>query len=166
MFRPCWLTTVLAVALAAPAAAEPKAEADRFFETRVRPLLAEHCFRCHGPEKQKSGLRLDTAEGFKKGGSSGEPLLAPGDPAKSRLILAVRHAGGVEAMPPDRKLADRDIADLARWVADGAVYPAATTARADATHWAFVPPANPPLPAVKDAGWVRTPIDRFILAAL
>src|SRR4051812_45622858 len=161
MFRPRLWTVLLLSALAGPAAAD-----DRFFESRIRPILAEHCFGCHGPAKQKSGLRLDSAEAYKKGGSSGEPLVVPGDPAKSRLVRAVRRAGGVEPMPPDKKLADRDVADLARWVADGAVYPAATTAKADRTHWAFVPPTDPPLPAVKDAGWVRTPIDRFILAAL
>jgi mono/diheme cytochrome c family protein len=161
MSRPRLLTTALALALAGPAAADEK-----FFETRVRPLLAQHCFECHGPDKQKSGLRLDSAEAVRKGGASGEPPVVPGDPAKSLLIKAVRHADGVTAMPPKKKLADRDVADLARWVADGAEYATTTAARADATHWAFVPPTDRPLPGVKDSGWVKSPIDRFILAEL
>src|SRR5262245_5325824 len=161
MNRPRLLTTALTLALAAPAAAHEK-----FFETRVRPLLALHCFECHGPDKQKSGLRLDSAEALRKGGSSGEPVVVPGDPAKSLMIKAVRHTDGVTAMPPKKKLADREVADLARWVAEGAVYPTATASRADATHWAFVPPADRLLPAVKDPGWVKSPIDRFILAEL
>ncbi|MBO0698303.1 MAG: DUF1549 domain-containing protein, partial [Zavarzinella sp.] len=73
---------------------------------------------------------------------------------------------GAPAMPPKKTLSDRDIADLARWVADGAVYPTATAARADATHWAFVPPADRPPPSVKETGWMKSPIDRFILAEL
>ena len=166
MFWPRWLPPFLALILAGPAVAEPKAESVRFFESRIRPLLAEHCFSCHGPDKQKSGLRLDSAEAFKKGGTSGEPVVVPGEPAKSLLVRAVHRSSGVEAMPPKKKLADRDVADLARWVAEGAVYPAATNATADGTHWAFVPPIQPPLPVVKDTGWVKTPIDRYILAAL
>jgi cytochrome c553 len=165
MTRP--LLLLLVFALASPAvAAEPKADA-RFFESRIRPLLADNCFKCHGPDKQKSELRLDSAEAFRKGGISEEPLAVPGDPAKSLLLKVVRQVKGVPAMPPDKKLSDRDIADLARWVADGAVYPASANApKADAAHWAFVPPGNPPLPNVKDAAWVKSPIDRFILAKL
>src|SRR5687768_10894492 len=161
MTRPRLLTLVLVPALAGPAAGDGK-----FFETRIRPLLAEHCFECHGPEKQKSGLRLDSAEAVRKGGSSGDPAVVPGDPAKSLLVKAVRHVEGVTAMPPKKKLSDRDVADLVRWVADGAVFPTAAAARADATHWAFVPPTPRPLPPVKDADWVKSPIDRFILAEL
>jgi mono/diheme cytochrome c family protein len=161
MTRPHLLTTVLALAVAGPAAADGK-----FFESRIRPLLAEHCFECHGPDKQKSGLRLDSAEAVRKGGSSGDPAVVPGDPAKSLLVKAVRHVDGVTAMPPKKKLADREVADLVRWVADGADFPTTGAARADATHWAFVPSTNRPLPAVKDAGWVKSPIDRFILAEL
>src|SRR5262245_21217760 len=167
MSRPRLLITFLVLALSAPAyAAEPNAEHVRFFESRIRPLFAEHCFGCHGPDKQKSELRLDSAEMVRKGGASGEPAVVSGDPAKSRLIRAVRHDAGVEPMPPKKKLNDRDVADLARWVADGAVYPATTVPKAETTHWSFVPPRNHSLPVVKDAGWVKSPIDSFILAEL
>jgi mono/diheme cytochrome c family protein len=162
MCRPRLWTAVLTLAVAGPAAAD-----DRFFETRIRPLLAEHCYRCHGPERQKSDLRLDSPDAIRRGGATGDPLVVAGEPDKSLLIKAVRHADPALSMPPKKKLADRDIADLERWVKAGAALPApATGGRADGAHWAFVPPVDHPPPAVKDAGWVKTPIDRFILAAL
>src|SRR5262245_48132752 len=167
MHRPCLLASIVPLALAAPALADPPAAELRFFETRVRPILSEHCIGCHGKDKQKSELRLDSGDAVRKGGASGEPAVLPGEPDKSLLIRAVRHADGVAAMPPKKTLAERDVADLARWVKAGAVYPAATNvARADDKHWAFVPPADPPLPVVKDADWVKSPIDGFILAGL
>src|SRR5262245_35600006 len=76
-----------------PAADTPPTPEDvRFFESRIRPLLAERCFKCHGPEKQKSELRLDSAEALKKGGSSGKLLVALEKPDESLLLRAVRHA--------------------------------------------------------------------------
>src|SRR5690242_1812246 len=79
-------------------AADPRPSPDdvRFFETRIRPVLADRCFKCHGPEKQKSGLRLASAEAIRKGGDSGRPLVVPGKPDESLLLRAVRHADGVE----------------------------------------------------------------------
>src|SRR5713226_7720343 len=85
-----------------------------FFEARVRPVLAENCFSCHGPKKQKGGLRLDSAAYLLKGSDSG-PVVIKGDPEKSLLIQAVRHAGDVR-MPPKKRLPDAVIADLAAWV--------------------------------------------------
>jgi cytochrome c553 len=139
----------------------------RFFETRIRPLLAERCFSCHGPDKQRSDLRLDSAEAVRRGGSSGQPVLVPGQPEKSLLIRAVRHLDGVAKMPPKEKLKDQQIADLSRWIKMGAPYPGKTSARLmQSKHWAFHPVADPPVPAVKDVGWSSTPLDRFILARL
>src|SRR5688572_11490501 len=109
-----WIVPFAALtSLCAPArAADPSPEDVRFFETRIRPLLAEKCFKCHGPAKQNAGLRLDSAEAVKKGGDSGRPLVA-GKPDGSLLLRAVRHAEGVEKMPPKEKLKDAEIADLA-----------------------------------------------------
>src|SRR5688572_9432854 len=73
-----------------PAAVTPSPEQVKFFETHVRPLLAEHCFSCHGDQKQKGGLRLDTVEGLRKGGKNGAAVV-PGKPAESKLILAVSY---------------------------------------------------------------------------
>src|SRR4051812_6309335 len=73
------------------------AEQVRFFETNVRPVLAERCYQCHGPTKQKADLRLDRREGILKGGESG-PAVVPGHPEKSLLIRAIRHENGVAKM--------------------------------------------------------------------
>ena len=145
-------------------AADPVPPADlRFFETRVRPLLAEKCFKCHGPDRQRGDLRLDTADGVKKGGGSGTPLLAPGRPDDSLLLRAVRHADGVEKMPPDGKLTAAQVADLAAWVRKGAPFPAAVAkapAADPAKHWAFQPVVRPEVP--KGAN----PIDSLVRARL
>jgi mono/diheme cytochrome c family protein len=172
------LHTALAVGLAllgvvAPSAraADPQPTPDdvRFFETRVRPVLAEKCFKCHGPAKQKGDLRLDSAAAVKKGGDSGRALLVPGKPDESLLLRAVRHADGVEKMPPAGKLKDSEIADLAAWVKRGAPFPAAAAAAAGpdpAKHWAFQPVVKPAVPAVRDAGWAKSDLDRFVGAKL
>jgi hypothetical protein len=142
-----------------------------FFEGRVRPVLAENCFACHGPEKQRSGLRLDSRTALLKGGDNG-PAVVPGDPDSSPLIKAVRQAGSLK-MPPKKKLAPQAVESLAAWVKMGAPWPqteAAGSADARAAawkrHWAFQPVRNPPVPAVKDPQWSLSPIDRFILAKL
>jgi mono/diheme cytochrome c family protein len=139
-----------------------------FVEKRVRPLLVEKCVRCHGPTKQKAGLRLDSRAGALAGGDNG-PALQPGDPDKSLLIQAVRRNGELK-MPPQKPLTPEAIAVLVAWVKMGAPWPdaAAPTTNAGAwkKHWAFQPVQDPPLPAVKDRNWPRTSIDPFILARL
>jgi mono/diheme cytochrome c family protein len=148
--------------------AAPTAEQLRFFETSIRPLLVENCHKCHGPKKQWASLRLDSRAAMLRGGDSG-PAIVPGKPDESRLILAVRQVDEDLKMPEDGKLTDRQIADLARWVEMGAPYPAAAeegTPKRDPNHWAFQPPADPPVPAVKNAAWATSPIDHFVLARL
>ncbi|HTN02428.1 MAG TPA: c-type cytochrome domain-containing protein, partial [Planctomycetaceae bacterium] len=81
--------------------AEPTAEQLKFFETSVRPLLVEHCQKCHGEKKQWGALRLDSHEALLKGGENG-PAIVPGKPEESRLIQAVRHSDDLQ-MPPDEK---------------------------------------------------------------
>src|SRR5438309_1195500 len=90
------------------------------FETKIRPLLLDKCQSCHGPSKAKSGLRLDTPEGFTKGGKSG-PVVVPGKPDSSLLIEAVRRQG-VLKMPPDGRLSDEEVLDLVSWIKAGAVW--------------------------------------------
>ncbi|MDB5311787.1 MAG: hypothetical protein JWO38_5989 [Gemmataceae bacterium] len=164
------LTAVLAQAVRAGG---PSAEGVAFFEKEVRPLLVEKCQRCHGSKKQEGGLRVDSRAALLKGGESG-PAVVPGKGDKGTLLAAVRHQGEAK-MPPDGKLADTRIEALARWIADGAVWPdekAATPNRTgvitaeDRRHWAFQPAADPPPPIVRDAAWPATDIDRFVLARL
>ena len=157
-------------ALAPPtrAADQPGAADVRFFETRIRPILAEKCFKCHGSQKQKSNLRLDSAQGIQKGGDSGQPLVVADQPDRSLLLRAVRHAEGVAKMPPDGKLKDNEIADLAAWVRKGAPFPSNSQPATDdpARHWAFQPVVRPAPPAVKNTTWAKCQIDRFVLAKL
>jgi len=148
-------------------AAEPPTEEQvRFFETKIRPVFASHCYRCHGDERQRAGLRLDSHEAILAGGESGV-ILVPGKPEESRLIAAVRHMDGAPQMPPNDRLSDRQIADLTAWVAMGAPYPDAEAASAaNASFWSFQPPSDPAVPAVKNTAWPRTALDHFILAEL
>jgi len=151
-------------------------EAERFFETQVRPMLAARCFSCHGAEKQEGGLRLDSRAAVLKG-SDGQPaVVVPGEPDRSPLIHAVRYEGDVQ-MPPEGKLEDKDQALLVAWVKLGlpwggvATTPAAETIaergiRAKATHWAYKKVQKPELPPVTDAAWSAEPLDRFVLAEL
>jgi hypothetical protein len=154
-----------------PFANDPKSVA--FFETRVRPLLADKCYSCHSQESKKSkgGLLLDSPEGLLKGGDSG-PLFVAGAPDKSLLLKAVRYKDADLRMPPgDKQLTAAQVADLEAWVKMGAPLPRAgavddkITARAR-THWAFQPVKRPEVPTVKNPRWVQSPVDAFILARL
>ena len=154
--------------LAAEPAKQPTADELRFFETAVRPVLVEHCQKCHGEKKQWSNFRLDSREAILKGGDYG-PGIVPGKPEESLLIKAIRHTEEDLKMPKEGKLTDRQIADLVKWVEMGAPFSPAVVAAGrtrDPNHWAFQPPQNPPLPAVKDADWPANGIDSFILAKL
>ena len=158
-----------------PAAGEDGLE---HFERSVRPLLAENCFACHSAEAPSvfANLRLDSRAGVLAGGDSG-PAVVPGDSASSLLLRAVR--GQAKAlMPPTGRLDAGRIADLAAWVDAGAPWPAEDAPGlpdpAEAFdlekrrngHWAWQPvrPAAPP--AVSDADWPASDIDRFILSRL
>ena len=169
--------------------APPDSEQAEFFETTIRPLLADNCHACHGARVDPpfGGLRLDSREALLAGGDSG-PAIVPGRPAESALVQRLH--GRPMLMPPTGSLAADDIAALTRWVEMGAPWPeAAAAAAADPpdpsapfdlparrrAHWAWQPvqPAEPP--AVDDAAWPSTPVDavdavdavdRFILAAL
>src|SRR4051812_12994756 len=112
----------LVLAVAGPSnAAGPPVDAE-FFEKRVRPVLAAHCQGCHGPQKQKGGLRLDSRTAVLRGGDSG-PAAVPGDVGRSRLVEAVGYAGEPK-MPPKGKLPADAVADLTAWVAGGMPWPA------------------------------------------
>lgn len=93
-----------------------------FFEQKVRPVLAEHCYPCHSAEKQKSGLRLDHGAYVQQGGETGMVIEA-GNPTASRLIEAIQYANVDLQMPPDGKLPEDAIAALEKWVRDGAQWP-------------------------------------------
>ena len=164
--------------LATAGAEETVAENARFFESKIRPVLAEKCYGCHSPSnKIKGDLRLDTREGILRGGEHG-PAVVPGAPDKSPLIKAIRYEDPDLSMPPKSKggkLPDAVIADFERWVRVGAPDPrtgepkqrvAKEVSEEARAWWSFQPVRTSPVPQVKDAAWPRTDIDRFILAAL
>ncbi|HEY1380980.1 MAG TPA: DUF1549 domain-containing protein, partial [Gemmataceae bacterium] len=144
------------------AAAPAKPPADVDFNRQILPILADHCFTCHGPDenKRKAKLRLDTKEGAFGELRHGGHAVAPGKLGESELIRRVTAADADEVMPPPGKgkpLAPAEVELLKRWVESGARW---------TQHWAFTAPRRPPLPAVSDTTWPRTPIDDFILARL
>jgi hypothetical protein len=131
------------------------------FSRQVRPILAKHCFTCHGPdaEARESDLRLDRAEAAYED-LGGYAAITPGDPQASDLYLRVVSDDDGLRMPPSDShppLSASEIETLRRWIAAGGEYE---------THWSFVGPARPQTPEVKNASWCRGAIDRFVLARL
>src|SRR5689334_17958740 len=104
---------------------EPTPDQSQFFEKQVRPLLAAHCFKCHGPAKQRGDLRLDSRSGLLSGGQSG-PVVVPGKPSESLLIDAINYRR--LEMPPTKRLGSKDVATLTEWVRMGALYPGTAAA--------------------------------------
>jgi hypothetical protein len=148
---------------------EPTAEQVQFFETSIRPVLVEHCQKCHGTEKQWGNLRLDSGMSLLKGGDTGVAII-PGEPEKSLLIRAIRQTDDELKMPPKGKLTDKQIADFTHWVKLGAPYPApaesAKIRNRDPNHWSFQSPADPQVPEVTDKAWPQSGLDFFILSKL
>ncbi|MBY0588241.1 PSD1 and planctomycete cytochrome C domain-containing protein [bacterium] len=156
--------------------------AREFFETKIRPVLVAHCYECHGSkgETRQAELRLDLRAGWMKGGTSGKPTIVPGRPEDSPLLAAIAHRDGVEPMPPDKpKLSDEIIANLTRWIAEGAADPrtedidpnSATKEweelyRQRLDWWSLQPLLAPAPPKEPSGAWPRNDVDRYILAKL
>ena len=139
----------------------PAGDQDAFFETKIRPILAGTCFKCHGDSKIGGGLRVDLRESLMKGGENG-PAIVSGNPDESLIIQALRHEDGVSAMPPGKKLPPEVVASFAEWIKAGAHWPKqAAKFQLGQRHWAFEPvrPVTPPVTPAE-----LTPIDRFIAA--
>ncbi len=142
-----------------------------FFETKIRPVLAESCIKCHGPKKQSSGLRLDSRDALLEGGLNG-PSVVPGDPEQSLLVQAVRKTHDDIKMPPKETLQGPEVDALAAWVKMGAPWPkdlpktTAANAAPAANQWALRPVDPGPMPSIQRSEWIRTPVDAFILARL
>ncbi len=132
------------------------------FSFQVQPLLSDRCYFCHGPDakKQKADLRLDTKAGAFAPRKDGKVIIKPGDPAGSELVRRILSTDPDEVMPPPEAnlaLTAEEKQVLRQWVEQGAEYKG---------HWAFQPVTSPPLPEVKEAGWAKNEIDRFVLARL
>jgi hypothetical protein len=147
-----------------------------FFEKEIRPLLSEKCYSCHGVEKHKAGLRMNSRAAILKGGETGAAAV-PGKAAESLMIKAIGYTTDTQ-MPPKAKLKDAEIAALTKWVNLGMPWPAEKTDVAVETKkefhltdeqrafWSFLPVKAATPPPVKDAAWAKSDIDRFILAQL
>ncbi len=170
------LASALVVVVSGAAPAQEGGAA--FFEAKIRPVLVEHCYECHSAEagKSKGGLLLDTREGIRVGGETG-PAVVPGDPAKSLLLLAMKHADPDLEMPPKKpKLGDRVIADVEAWIRQGAPDPREVAAKTSAMppvtvdagrkFWSYQKPVAAPVPATKQGDWATRELDHFILAKL
>src|SRR5437762_526865 len=169
------VTAAILVARCAAISAEPtdgpSPEQIQFFESKIRPILAENCHRCHGEKKQNGKLRLDSAVALFAGGESG-PAIIPGEPEKSRLIEAINY-GSLE-MPPDARLKPEQIKLLSEWVKIGAPWPGGgdsilqprkpgfVVTDADRQHWSFQPVKRP---KVGDSG-PESPAARFARNAI
>ena len=176
--RICGIASALLLAPTALAAApaQPDRQAIEFFETKVRPVLVQHCYECHADKKQKGDLRVDSQAALLTGGGAG-PALVPGDPDRSLLITAVRHSDPDLTMPPKKKLSGAEIAALEQWVKMGAPWPAAKGqatsgshagkfTEADRSYWFFQPLSKPSIPTVKATADVGNAVDAFVLAKL
>jgi hypothetical protein len=166
----------MAILLALPASISAGDPSIDFFEQKVRPVLATHCYPCHsaGAKKLKGGLSLDTRSGIRMGGDSG-PAVVPGKPKQSLLLKAVSYTDENLRMPPKGKLPEAAIADLQRWITLGAPDPRESPAAAGhpgmslesaRAHWAYQPIRPPSWPQVKDPAWAASPLDLFVLAKL
>ena len=139
----------------------PLAAAPVDFDRDIRPIISDNCFACHGPDEKPrmAKLRLDTKDGM-FADRGGYQVIVPGKAADSRLYQRISATDKAKRMPPpyaDRTLNEKQIELIRRWIDDGAKWE---------LHWAYQPPKRPELPAVKNARWVRNPIDNFILARL
>ena len=170
-----WLQFLLfgtLVAHGAFAAALTREQTD-FFENKIRPILADNCYKCHSTaaEKIKGELLLDSREGLLKGGESGR-VIVPGNPDASLLIKAVRYTDPDLQMPKNKKLGDDQIADLVAWVKMGAPDPRSAIADQKkwgdnkTNHWAWQPIKHVAIPEPSNPAWCQTPVDNFILAKL
>ena len=154
-----WLRAAIAMMVVNGSLGASSSRADNAvdFNRDIRPILAEKCFYCHGQDvnKRKADLRLDQREVAVAAGA-----IVPKDPAASELVKRIHSGDPKSLMPPaksNRRLTDEQKQLLKRWIREGAPY---------ARHWSFVAPQRPPVPGVKRADWVRTPIDAFVLSTL
>jgi hypothetical protein len=156
--------------------AEQMARGREVFTKHVRQLLLDRCVKCHGGEKTRSGLDLTTREGLLKGGDSG-PVVVPHKAKDSRLYQLVSHLEEPYMPPNSDKLPDAQLSHITSWIDLGAPYDKPLLDKAvvkkamqvtdeDRQFWSFLPLKRRDAPAVKNEGWCKTPVDRFILARL
>ncbi|MBI1898483.1 MAG: PSD1 domain-containing protein [Acidobacteria bacterium] len=169
---------VLIIILVTAAASAQDSSGVAFFETKIRPLFATRCAPCHAGSNRTAGLNLSTPAGILRGADSGA-IISRDQPETSRLLRVIGYLERIK-MPPAGKLSAGEIADITQWVKLGAPLPEGAAAAATApstpatkvwtgrqkSFWAFQPVQEHPAPRVNNTGWVKSPIDAFILAKL
>jgi mono/diheme cytochrome c family protein len=164
MFCAAWLVAVVAAIAPAAPADEPR---NVNFAAEVQPIFVEHCIQCHGPDRQEASLRLDLRDTALKGGDSG-PWFVAGKSSESEIVRRITAEDESERMPPPdeptRPLSAAQVDVIKAWIDSGAAWPEPKGTTSN--HWAFQRLERPAPPAVKDEAWVRSPIDRFVLARL
>ena len=153
----CVLTVLLLFTMTTHLVEAKKIEFDR----DIRPILSDKCYACHGPDPavRQAELRLDTKEGAFSS-PSGYPIIVPGEPENSELVLRITHEDIDRRMPPQishRQPTQEQIDTLIQWIKEGAEWK---------EHWAYSPPKRIEAPAVENTDWIRNPIDQFILSRL
>ena len=154
----CILMTVAFLPVVQPADGEERSIS---FNRDIRPILSDKCYACHGPDanQRKKELRFDTKEGaFSE--TSGYPVIVPGNPQESELVLRITNEDESQRMPPadqERQLTQEQIKLLTKWIEQGAKWE---------DHWIYIPPKRSPMPEVRDKGWSKNAIDHFVLARL
>jgi Protein of unknown function (DUF1553)/Protein of unknown function (DUF1549)/Planctomycete cytochrome C len=152
-----WMAGCIVCCVCRGAAADKRPD----FTCDVRPILADNCFHCHGPDaaERQAELRLDTWRGA-EGVRGAEEVIAPGNPDESEMIARIASDADDLRMPPEdsnKSLTPQQVDILRQWISAGAKYE---------EHWAFAPPKRPAIPPVSNEAWVRNPIDAFVLARL
>ena len=148
------------------AVAKPTKDQIAFFETKIRPVLVDKCYACHGPTAKMGGLRVNSVAALLKGGQSG-PAIVPGEPNQSLLVVALRQTTLLK-MPQGGKLKPNEVADIEAWVQMGAPWPETPGAKEVEPEkwWSLQPVKKVAQPKVKNSAWIRNGIDAFILAKL
>ncbi len=162
----------LTVSVAAQNPSPPSA-ATIDFTRDIQPILQASCYECHGAQKTKAHLRLDSAAGIMKGGETGA-IITPGKSEQSLIVRRILGLDGDDRMPKDGDpLTPAQIALIRSWIDQGAQWPAGEPAPAvqqsapdEPKHWAYRRPSRPPFPELRNGSWARTPIDRFVLGRL
>src|SRR4051794_36054183 len=163
LMHPRILFSLIAAALLMPfwGLGAPRKGTQIDFNRDIRPIFSENCYACHGPDKnkRKADLRLDTREGIFSV-IEGRTMVVAGKPAESEVMKRVTATDPAERMPDpksNKRLTDRQIALLTKWIEQGAAWKG---------HWAYITPVRAAVPAINEPGFVRGPIDRFVLAGL
>ncbi|MBC7815702.1 MAG: PSD1 domain-containing protein, partial [Planctomycetaceae bacterium] len=153
---------LLTLGLRTAAAADPTAAVE-LFESKIRPVLVDVCFKCHGGDKDSGSLRVDSREALVKGGDTA-PAIVPNKPGESLLLKAIRHTDDDLKMPPDKRLPDETIAAFEAWITAGASWPEGRAGGFQAKrHWAFQPVIRSAVPEIKNQkSKIENPIDAFI----